>query len=266
MKNNKDSLGDRMKKYYEDRSKTYLTRRSYNIIRIDGKAFHTYVRGLEKPFDMGLIDDMDNTAAYLCEKIQGAKFAFVQSDEISILVTDFDELNTAMWFDGSVQKIVSVSASMTTSKFNKLRALRAIGNIDLSYDEVGETGMFHLYYSAIDDMSLAEFDSRVFTLPTKSEVANYFLWRQQDTTRNSISSVAQSLYSHKELEFKNTDQMQELIFQKGINWNEYDDKLKRGRMIVKKQLENEKSEWISEGTPIFSKDWNYINELIPENN
>ncbi|MCK9446097.1 tRNA(His) guanylyltransferase Thg1 family protein [bacterium] len=261
MKKNKDSLGDRMKKNYEDRSKTYLTRRVYNIIRIDGRSFKNYTRGLERPFDMGLIDDMDNTAVYLCEKIQGVKCAFVQSDEISILVTDFDELNTSMWFDGSVQKIVSVSASMATSKFNHLRILR---NIDKNNDLINDFCITDIY-NIISHMSVAEFDSRVFTLPTKSEVANYFLWRQQDTTRNSISSVAQSLYSHKELEFKNTDQMQEMIFQKGINWNDYDNKLKRGRMIVKKQLENGRNEWVSEGSPIFSQDWIYINNLIPEN-
>ena len=244
MKKNKDSLGDRMKSFYEDRTKTYLTRRSYNIIRNDGKSFHTYTNGLERPFDMGLIDDMDKTAMYLCEKIQGAKCAFVQSDEISILVTDFDELNTSMWFDGSVQKIASVSASMTTNKFNKLRVLRTI---DENNDSINDYCITDIY-NIVSSMNEAEFDSRVFQLPTQSEVANYFLWRQQDTTRNSIQSVAQSLYSHKELEFKNCDQMQEMIFQKGINWNAYDDKLKRGRMIVKKQLENGRTEWVSEGT------------------
>jgi tRNA(His) 5'-end guanylyltransferase len=161
-----------------------------------------------------------------------------------------------MWFDGSVQKICSVSASMATNKFNHLRIKRLLNTHDIDMLDLIDN---------LSNINGAEFDSRVFQLPTQSEVANYFLFRQQDTTRNSISSVAQSLYSHKELEFKNGDQMQEMIFQKGINWNEYDDKLKRGRMIVKKQLENGRTEWISEGTPIFSQDWNYIKNLIPEN-
>lgn len=90
----KDQIGDRMKEFYEDRTRYALVRRTYTIIRIDGKAFHTYTRGLQKPFDDQLMDDMDATAAYVCQNIQGAKFAFVQSDEISVLITDFDDINT----------------------------------------------------------------------------------------------------------------------------------------------------------------------------
>ena len=89
----------RMKENYENRSKIFLTRRTPVIIRLDGKAFHTYTRGLDKPFDSGLINDMQDTAIYLCQNIQGAKCAYVQSDEISILVTDFDDINTQAWFD-----------------------------------------------------------------------------------------------------------------------------------------------------------------------
>ena len=166
----KDNLGDRMKDYYESRTKSLLPRRTYTIIRIDGKAFHTYTRGLERPFDDKLINDMDETAKYLCKNIQGAKFAFVQSDEISVLLTDFDKLQTSAWFDGSIQKITSISASLATAKFNELRPNK-----------------------------IALFDSRTFTIPSNVEVENYFIWRQQDTVRNSISSVAQSLYSSKEL-------------------------------------------------------------------
>jgi hypothetical protein len=165
----KDTLGDRMKEYYENRTKTYLPRRTYTLIRIDGKAFHTYTKGLNRPFDDQLMDDMDETAIYLCKNIQGAKLAFVQSDEISILLTDFDKLQTSAWFDGNIQKITSVSSSLATAKFNELRPNK-----------------------------LALFDSRVFTIPSKVEVENYFIWRQQDTVRNSISSVAQSLYSSKD--------------------------------------------------------------------
>ena len=98
----KDALSVRMKEFYEMRTRTYLPRRTYTIIRIDGKAFHTYTRGLKKPFDLGLIEDMDETAKYLCKNIQGAKMAFVQSDEISIVLTDFDTLQTDAWFDGEV--------------------------------------------------------------------------------------------------------------------------------------------------------------------
>jgi len=242
----KDNLGDRMKDYYENRTRTSLPRRNYTIIRVDGKAFHTYTKGLDRPFDDLLIGMMDNTAAYLCKNIMGAKFAFVQSDEISILLTDFDELGTQSWFDGNIQKIVSVSASMATRAFNEER---------LKLD----TPSF--------PMKWAEFDSRVFQISEKDEVANYFIWRQQDTVRNSISSVAQTLYSHKELHGKNVSEQQEMIFQKGINWNNYEPKKKRGRIIVKEIYEKEpgimRSRWISTEVPTFTQETEFLMLKIP---
>ena len=250
----KDSLGDRIKSDYEDRTRFSLPRRSYTIIRIDGKAFHTYTKGLVKPFDDGLMEDMDLTAMYLCKNIMGSKFAFVQSDEISILLTDFEEIGTQSWFDSNLQKICSVSASMSTRIFNECRLKR----------------------NGLEKMRWAEFDSRVFQIPQKTEVENYFIWRQKDSTRNSISSVAQSLYSHKELNNKNSDEQQELIFQKGINWNDYASKYKRGRIIIKETYkkepeENDKSEesirtrWITVEVPIFTQNREFISEKIPNN-
>ena len=271
----KDSLGDRMKAAYENRTRIFLPRRTYTIIRIDGKAFHTYTRGLERPFDMGLIEDMDNTAAFLCKNVQGAKFAFVQSDEISILLTDFDNINTSAWFDGNIQKIASIAASLATAEFNRLRLFRLFE----SKDTVGNSVMI------TESFKTAMFDARVFSIPSKTEVGNYFLWRQQDTTRNSISSVAQSLYSHKELMGKSTNEMQELIFQKGLNWNDYDAKLKRGRFIDKRTVvldtipldsnkkivkneivEFKRSVWMSIECPIFTQDWDFLYSRIPDNN
>jgi tRNA(His) guanylyltransferase len=242
----KDTLGDRMKSNYEDRTRYFLPRRAYTIIRIDGKAFHTYTKGFKRPFDDELIEDMDKTAAYLCKNIMGAKFAFVQSDEISILLTDFDTLDTQAWFDNNIQKMVSVSASMTTSEFNRLRKVRFQ---DFLYKE-------------------AQFDSRVFQIPSKTEVENYFIWRQQDTVRNSISSVAQSLYSSKELHGKNTSVMQEMIFQKGINWNNYEPKYKRGRLIIKEAYavgESNRIRWVSTQVPIFTQEKEFLNNLIIDN-
>lgn len=249
----KDALGDRMKANYEDRTRISLPRRSYTIIRIDGKAFHTYTKGLLRPFDDGLIDDMDATAAYLCKNIMGAKFAFVQSDEISVLLTDFEEIGTQAWFDNNLQKMCSVSASMATKAFNGCRLNRYLKN------ELGE------------EMKWAEFDSRVFQVPQKTEVENYFIWRQQDTTRNSIQSVAQSLYSHKQLEKKNTSELQEMIFQKGINWNDYAPKYKRGRIIVKVSYLSEvhenvtRTKWESQEVPIFTQEKDFLKNLIPNN-
>ncbi len=234
----KDILGNRMKANYEGRTKYLLTRRTYTIVRLDGKAFHTYTKGLDRPFDMSFIEDMDKTAIYLCENIQGAKLAFVQSDEISIILTDFDKLSTDAYFDGNVQKITSVTASMATAKFNQLRPNK-----------------------------IALFDSRVFTIPYKTEVINYLIWRQQDTVRNSIQSVAQSLYSHGQLNNKNTADLQDMLFAKSINWNDYDPKLKRGRLIVKKSFEKDtyfRTHWVTVAPTTFSKDNEYINQLIPE--
>lgn len=224
----KDALGDRMKAY-EVTTRTFLPKRSYTIIRIDGKAFHTYTRGLERPFDLGLIEDMNATAAYLCKNIMGAKFAYVQSDEISILLTDFEDIGTQAWFENNVQKMVSVAASMATAKFNQLRLMRRLASAQRFVKDVA----FTLIEKDIQEFKLAEFDARVFQIPQKVEVENYFIWRQQDATRNSISSVAQCLYSHKELHGVSSDAKQELIFQKGINWNDYPSRMKRGGFIEK---------------------------------
>ncbi len=195
----------RMKENYENRSRHYLLRRTPVIIRIDGKAFHTYTRHLTKPFDTGLINDMRQTTLYLCENIQGAKLGYTQSDEISILVTDYDNLKTDAWFDYNIQKMCSISASLATGIFNQLRN---------------------------NQKSLAFFDARAFNVP-REEVANYFLARQKDAVKNSISMLAQSLYPHKELDKKNQSDMQEMCFQKGHNWNDLDYSKKRGSTIIK---------------------------------
>jgi tRNA(His) guanylyltransferase len=205
----KDELGDRMKRY-ENTTRYQLPPRVYTCMRLDGKSFSSYTKGLKKPFDQDLIDDMDETAKYLCEKIPGCKLGFVQSDEISLILTDFDKITTEAWFNRNIQKMVSVSASMATSKFNQLRFKRYQ---DFNY-------------------KLAEFDSRIFTVGYIEEAINCILWRQQDCTRNSISTVAQSLYSHNQLNGKSSNEMQEMIFQKGINWNDLPVGQKRGRLIA----------------------------------
>jgi tRNA(His) guanylyltransferase len=217
IKNMKDALGDRMKDFYEDRFRIKLPRRSNVIMRIDGKAFHTYTRGLKKPFDEGLMEDMDETTKYLCENIQGAKIGYVQSDEISILITDYDELSTSAWFDYNIQKMCSIAASLATAKFNELRRERF----------VDQRGGF------MRPPGLALFDARIMVIPYDEEVVNYFIWRQQDATRNSISMAAQSMYSHSELNGKKAADMQEMIFQKGVNWNDYPTRFKRGSAVIK---------------------------------
>ncbi len=245
-----DSLGDRMKEYEASYARKLL-RRMYTIIRIDGQSFHTYTQGLKKPFDKGLVDDMIATASYLCGQIQGVKLAYVQSDEISLVLTDFDTRNTQPWFGSELQKMVSISASMATAKFNQLRMTRAF--------------MDGLDVIDIPKVKQATFDSRVYQLPDFVEVGNYLIWRQQDCVRNSISGTAQALYSHTQLHNQDSSAKQELIFQRGnhlmeklvacgygigyndqfnkfvrkdnFNWNDLPPHLKRGTTITKQLME-----------------------------
>ena len=241
-----DSLGDRMKAY-EAITRTFLIPKLHTIIRLDGKAFHTYTKKFKKPFDDDLINAMDEAAKYLCGTIQGAKFAFVQSDEISIYLSDRDTLETQMWYDGNVQKMVSVSASKATAKFNHLMFIKTLESITKIKEDT-----LSPYYNRIDledilkPMPLAEFDSRVFQLPNEEEVVNCMLWRQQDTIRNSISSVAQSNFSHggknSELHGVNTGMMiEKLAKEKGIDfYKDFSLKLQQGRFIQKNTYVNGK--------------------------
>jgi len=266
----KDALGTRLKTYYEDRFRYHLPRRTYTIIRIDGKAFHTYTKGLNRPFDDGLIEDMDETTAYLCKNIQGVKFGYVQSDEISLLLTDFDDISTDAWFDGNLQKMCSIAASLATAKFNQLRMMRKCWE--------GNDVEGYLDQKDLENFKLAMFDARVFQISSPIEVENYFIWRQQDATRNSISSVAQSMYSPKELHGVKTDEMQEMIFQKGTNWNDFSPRKKRGGFVTKMLMVNGKpkqenqeiyiedvvrNKWIGIDCPVFTQDREFLRSGIP---
>lgn len=257
---NKSNISNRMKQNYESRAKMFLTRRTPVIIRLDGKAFHTYTKGLEKPYDEGLIQDMNNTAIELCKQIQGVKCAYVQSDEISLLLTDYDNLQTQAWFDYNVQKMCSISASICSSKFNQLRTLREFIFTD-NYS-LKPTKDFVQFLET--NSKLANFDSRCFNIP-KEEINNYFIWRQQDTVRNSIQMLARSLYSHKECTNKNTPQLQEMCFQKGVNWNDLDSHKKRGRFIVKQEYWDDELVKINY-VPSKNKINYYTENLIKTNN
>ena len=202
-----DSLGDRMK-LYEAVTRFTLPRRTYTIIRVDGRAFHSYLRDAEKPFDLVFMNQMDHVASELCAEMSGAVFSYTQSDEISVLLADFSSEHTEPWFGGNIQKMTSVAAATATAVLNRDR------------------------YT--DYSNLATFDARVFTIPDPVEVMNYFVWRQRDCVRNSISMAARAQFSHKQLLGKNGNQMQEMLWtEKGINWNDYPDGAKRGRVCVK---------------------------------
>jgi tRNA(His) guanylyltransferase len=208
---NKDSLGDRMKSY-EEVSSPKLVPRMPIIIRVDGKAFHTYTgkNEAEKPWDQDLIDTMWATAMILCKEVEGCQIGYIQSDEISLLLKNYQTIEQTPWFDNKVQKLCSITASIATAGFN----------LNKPKDWVG----------------MALFDSRCFVLP-KEEVCNYFIWRQQDATRNSIQMLAQSKFSQKKLNGKNQSEMQEMLFSdKGINWNNCNTYLKRGACVTKHEV------------------------------
>lgn len=228
------SLGDRMKNY-ENVDRKYLMCRNPVILRLDGKAFHTWTRGLQKPYDKRLSETMAATTKYLVDNIQGAVFGYTQSDEISIFLRDYDRLVTESWFSNNIQKMVSVSASMTTCFFNN-------------------------YVQSWTDYSVntsALFDARVFSLP-KEEVANYFLWRQQDCTRNSIQSTGQVFLGHKKcIGMKNSDVQDALMrLDTPINWNNYPTFFKRGVAYIKEVGE------IDWEMPILKEGKEYINNLV----
>jgi tRNA(His) 5'-end guanylyltransferase len=259
----KDSLGDRIKSQYEDRTRYFLPRRTYTILRLDGKAFHTYTKGLARPFDKGLMADMDAAILATLPQIQGAVCAYTQSDEISILLTDFVTENTDAWFDGNIQKMSSVAASILTAEFNRYRMWRS----DITHDEwcVFPFGKYNVAY----------FDCRAFTIPDRTEVMNYFRWRQQDCIRNSVSMVTQSNFSHKELHGKSQSDMHEMLHTKGINWaTDFTDGEKNGRIILKEykheasELDKSKvllrSRWNVSGAWEFTKDGDRLLNLIPK--
>jgi len=213
----KDDLGERMKENYEKRARNYLTRRIPVIIRVDGKSFHTFCKRFEKPYDTFLNDSLNGVMKYLCENIQGAKFAERHSDEISILVTDYDSIGTDCWFDYNVQKMCSVSASMATAEFCRLLAKWAY------HGGTGEYRQMKIEWNEV----WPNFDSRCFNLPD-AEIANYYWWRMLDAKRSSINMVAQCNFSHKSLQGLSCDEMQEKLWQeKQINWA----KLPQGQKI-----------------------------------
>ena len=231
-----DNLGMRMKNNYESIPKTRLMRRTPVAIRIDGKAFHTFTKGFEKPFDMVLIKSMQQTMKYLCENIQGCVFGYCQSDEITLILVDYQTLTTDAWFDYEVQKICSISASMATMAFNKFFAENVDNWMDLlPTDERNDNNHIYklgcTYFNATNKGAM--FDARCFNIP-KEEVTNLIYWRQLDATRNSIQMVGQANFSHKELQNKSCNMIQDMLHeQKGINWNDFPTVCKRGTACIK---------------------------------
>ena len=232
-----DELGKRMKEFYEQVPKTRLVRRMPVAIRIDGKAFHTFTRGFEKPFDEVLGRAMRETMKYLCENIQGCVLGYTQSDEITLILIDYKKLTSSAWFDYEVQKMCSIAASMATMAFNKAFAHEVIiqsKRLYTDYLEDGDASYIEVLEKAMNKGAM--FDARVFNIP-KEEVANLIYWRQLDATRNSIQMVGQANFSHSELQNKSCNVIQEMLFQeRDINWNDFPTHLKRGSCCVKSDV------------------------------
>jgi tRNA(His) 5'-end guanylyltransferase len=254
-----DPYGDRMKQY-ELSTRTVLPPRTFTIVRVDGNAFHTYLKGAEKPFDETVMDAMQDAAREMCERMAGARFAYTQSDEISILLTDLDPKAQA-WFGGQVQKIASVSASIATMAFNR----------------------HHPGFQGPERSAL--FDARVYTIPDRTEVMNYFQWRQADAIRNAVSMAGHAHFSHKSLHAMTVEQVQERLFQeKGINFKkDYPDGARRGWLVSKQAYtvpvtdltpresgsggaNTLRTQWISEAAPDLKIwDGSDLSDLVPYN-
>lgn len=257
----RDDLGTRMKTYYESVPKTKLVRRTPVAIRIDGKAFHTFTRGFKKPFDKILMASMQDTMKYLCQNIQGCVLGYTQSDEITLILVDYQTLTSGAWFDYEVQKMCSISASMATMAFNKVFKRKVEALLDDYYEAWNRSGDEEKYVgtlcNAIDKGAM--FDARCFNIP-KEEVTNLIYWRQLDATRNSIQMVGQANFSHAQLQGKGCNDIQDmLMLQKGINWNDFPVECKRGTCCIKTD-----EGWIvDKEIPIFKgENREYIDKLI----
>ena len=272
----RDVLGERMKEFYEYIPRTKLMRRVPVAIRIDGKAFHTFTKDFRKPFDGVLISTMQRTMKYLCENIQGCVLGYTQSDEITLILVDYKKLNSAAWFDYEIQKMCSVAASMATMTFNKVFAemvedykVKCYTNDVLSQGvetQQEQQRYIEVLCKAVEKGAM--FDARVFNIP-REEVTNLIYWRQVDATRNSIQMVGQANFSHKELQNKSCDMIQDMLMtKKGINWNDFPTHLKRGSCCIKEEYSLDESlprkHWVIDNEiPIFKgEDRQYIEKLI----
>lgn len=222
----KDSLGNRIKNY-ENVSRYKLTPRMPVIIRLDGRSFHTFTKKFNRPFDSDLMDAMNYATKKVAEDMQGFKIAYIQSDEASFLITDFDSIEFQGWFDYNLSKMISISAATMTAHFNQY-----LQDIVLK-----KQNLFHQFNSwnfiLNERPNLAVFDSRAFNIP-KEDVANCFLWRSKDWSRNSLSMYARSFFSNKQLYGKNKNDMHEMLHQIGKNWtNDLSEREKNGTFILK---------------------------------
>ena len=225
----RDDLGDKIKRNFEDALRIQLPRRTHVVIRVDGRRIHTITKHLERPYDRRLADALDTAALALASEMLGCRLGFGQSDEYSFLLTDFGSEHEKMWFDGNVQKIVSVAASIFTANFTQA-------------------------------FSPATFDARVMVIPQRADVLAYFVWRQLDASANSLNMLASAHYTHDELLGKSTAEKHDLLHAKGLNWAHAETSFKRGRVIRPAA----RAFVVDPEPPIFTQAPDYLGALIPE--
>ena len=252
-----DTLGNRIKIKYENVFRATLPQRSYVIVRIDGKAFHTFTKKLPKPVSQPLVAALDAAAQVLCKEMMGCRLAYGQSDEYSFLLTDFDTDDTEMWFNGNIQKITSVSSSIFTATFNQEWARQGA------------------------EVKLGHFDSRTFIIPDRRDVLRYFQWRQADASRNSLNMLASCHFTHKELMGAGADVKHEMLHSKGVNWSKQPTSFKRGRVVRKvsqdrtvsfthkktqklQTVQIQESVWaVDNEIPVFGRQAAYLDDIVP---
>lgn len=258
MAHNEGQLADRMKGY-EEVARTSFPRRMPLIIRVDGKAFSKLTAKYKKPgqpFNGDFVQIMNEVAKALCQEIQGAKMAYVQSDEASVLVHGYEKFESSPWYDNQCQKIVSVSAAIAAATFT-LNSWKLCSTTEATGKE---------------DFTPVYFDARAFVLP-EHDVANYFLWRQQDATRNSVQMLARSHFSHKECEGKSCEMMKVMLCEKNVKWDDLPGGLRRGRIVIKRPEEHTinasgenrtvmRSTWSAEDAPTFSQNRSFFAVML----
>ena len=270
-----NEIGKRMKEYYENIPKTKLMRRAPVIIRTDGRSFHSFTKGFNRPFDEILMKSMQETMKYLCENIQGCVLGYTQSDEISLLLVDYKNLNSSAWFDYEVQKICSIAASMATMAFNKSFTKNAeefMTDCAASYEMEGLCGkgteeykLCEVYQKAIEKGAM--FDARCFNIP-KEEVTNYFYWRQLDAIRNSIQMVGQAHFPHNILQYKTCEDIKDMLYIKDeIVWELLPTYKQRGSCCIKQDYIYEnilRKQWVIDNNiPLFKDEGrDYIEVLV----
>lgn len=240
---NFDSLGDRIKFYEKNAMPERFLPMIPVVVRLDGVSFHNYTRGYKRPYDERLSKSMQETMIALVRQTN-AIIGYTQSDEITlVLYTSGPKIQ--IYFDGKVQKIISVLASKCSVIFDSHLV-----------NELDNTAFGELYSPC------PNFDCRAFSVPSKWEACNALIWREQDAVRNSIQMAARSVYSHKECDKKSCAELQEMLHQKGINWNDYPDFFKRGTFYLKRYEELTYSESIVSGRIYYTQDVPTLTKIV----